>query len=201
MKMGRRILTMTLVMSMTLLTACSPILKSFDPDNVQLSYRVPEKREQKTPDMEIETQMMKMIAQVNRDKYDAVDGTDAYYLLPTGTPLPEGLVDFQSLGFLDDKTTCYAYQALYALDDGSGLGGMPEQGTAGPMEDVKEAADHIHQMVTVLMKYNTETREYKVLYHKIEDVVVSYVVTEDDSDTTAKRLRVSKASELPEGKR
>lgn len=226
MKRCRQILAMAVVVCMMFLTACSPILKSFDPNNVQLSYRVPEKREQEIPKMEIETQALQIIAQTDRDKYDAVDGTDAYYLLPTGTPLPTGLVDFQSLGFLDDKTTCYAYQALYDLKDESGLGGMPEQGLAGPVENVDRSENAVHQMVTILMKYNTETKKYKVLYHKIEEVVVSYVEVEDEKGTTGdteaagtvgttdaasseearsraktKRLRVSKASELPTGKK
>lgn len=201
MKRYRMITAAILVCCILMTTACSPILDHLNPFDVELDYEQPKKREQKTPEMEIDKQVQQIIEQEERDKYDKVDGTDAYYLLPTGTALPSGLVDFQSFGFLDDKTTCYAYQALYALPDETGFGGMPMQGQADAAKSAEVSEQSAHQMVTMLLLYQVETKRYQVLYHNLEEVVVSYVETLDDAQNGTRHLRVSKASALPAGKK
>lgn len=182
-------------------SACSPILNQFNPLDVELNHETPAKREQTTPKPEIEEQIQDLIDREGQDKYDTVEGEDAYYLLPTGVSLPSGLIDFQSLGFMDDKTTCYAYQALYALPDETGLGGMPVQGKARSEPAETTSAMSAHQMVTMLVLYQVETKTYQVLYHSLEDVVVSDVETLDDTKAATRHLRVCKASALLEKKK
>lgn len=185
------------------ISACSPILNNFHPFDVKLDHETAE--EPTDQELKVEEQKIQdLIGKEEQKKYDSVEGMDAYYLLPTGVSLPSGLVDFQSLGFMDDKTTCYAYQALYALPDETGLGGMPMQGSAKsePAATVENIFDKsVHQMVTMLVLYQIETKTYRVLYHNLEEVVVSDVATLDDTKAATRHLRVSKASALPEGKK
>lgn len=200
----RKCLAAVLAGCSLLTSACSPILNQFQPFDVELKRETPEKRETSSPTMQIEEQIQDVIGKKEQEKYDSVEGMDAYYLLPTGVSMPSGLIDFQSLGFMDDKTTCYAYQALYALPDTTGLGGMPMHGSA-KTESAKTteniSAKAAHQMVTMLVLYQVETKTYRVLYHSLEDVVVSDIETLDDTKAATRHLRVSKASALPEGKK
>lgn len=127
----------------------------------------------------------KLMLQADRKKY-AIGGTDAFYLLPCGVPVPEGLVSFKVLDFIDDTTTVYAYQTIYQDADSSGLGEMPESGIAKDYEEVL-SADNMNQMVTILMTYNTKTREYRVLFHQVDNVDVKIRPYNDNGEEMSMR--------------
>ena len=97
--------------------------------------------------------------ELTEEKY-AIQGTDAFYILPAHRPGPKNIVDFQILDFINGTTMIYAYQALDASGDSSGLGGAPEQGTAQDTDNnAGKAITDTETMATVLMAYQINTRQ------------------------------------------
>jgi hypothetical protein len=126
-------------------------------------------------------------------KYE-IGGTEAFYLLPTGTPLPDMLLDFKVLDLIDGRTTIYAYQALYNKSDTSGLGGKGLTGKRESYEDVAEVAiKDIKNLVTVLMSYDTKNQTYKVFYHSITPCTAEYLSGGTDQDKSKTTLSVKPA--------
>ena len=151
---------------------------------------------EKTPE-ELAAQYYKDAEKAEIKKYNTISGKRAFYLLPAGVPWPGGIVSFQLLDVLNDNTTVYAYQTLYALKDTSGLGGQPDSGRKTENETVGEnfipfipdfareitkeptkikgPADKADKLATLIMAYNFETEEYRVLFHDLQNVSVDYI--------------------------
>lgn len=130
------------------------------------------------------------------EKYASVPGERAFYLLPAGIPWPGGMCSFTLLDVISGNTTVYAYQTLYDLSDRKGLGGMPENGKKGKDETVgKDFLRYLPEskgskdidgpmtsdleMATIVMMYNFDTGEYRVLFHDLQDVKVVLTVADD----------------------
>lgn len=127
--------------------------------------------------------------ELTEEKY-AIQGTDAFYILPAHRPGPKNIVDFQILDFINGTTMIYAYQALDASGDSSGLGGAPEQGTAQDADNnAGEAITDTETMATVLMAYQVNTRQYRVLFHQTspydKTAVPEWDETSSSTDTFA----------------
>jgi hypothetical protein len=111
-------------------------------------------------------------------KYD-IGGTEAFYILPTGTPLPDMLLDFKVLDLVNGTTTIYAYQALYHHADETGFGGCDAEGKREPYQDVLSVnTSDIKYLVTVLMAYNTKTQQYRVFHLSLRECTAAYQKTE-----------------------
>ncbi len=109
------------------------------------------------------------------EKYQ-IDGTDAFYILPTGSDLSQGMLNFRLLDLIDGKITIYVYQCLYGLTDISGRGGMPESGKAVRSSTSKinsKALTGNTDLATVIMMYNTETQAYQVIHSWTDEVTVT----------------------------
>ncbi|MDO5408536.1 MAG: hypothetical protein Q4F28_14605 [Eubacteriales bacterium] len=104
---------------------------------------------------------------LQEEKY-RIEGKSAFYILPVHRPAPENIIDFKMLDLVDGTTTVYAYQAIYNHTDQSGLGGAAKHGSS---RDTSNAAGTViknaKNMATILMTYNTDTGEYRVLFHQV----------------------------------
>ncbi len=121
-------------------------------------------------------------------KYD-IGGTEAFYILPTGTNLSKAMLSFKLLDLIDDKITIYAYQVLYGLTDDEGRGGMPASGTAKKVtaKESEEALRGDTKLATVIMMYDTESGNYQVIKSWTDQVHVE----EETGDSGTTRLMVT----------
>lgn len=113
----------------------------------------------------------------------------AFYILPTGVAMPDGMLQFKLIDFTKDNDnnnmTIYAYQALYHApkDDKSGYGGMEQEGEACRKdEEVVTNLSAVTEMVTVLMSYWPDKDTYKVFDIWVDTVEVSYTKMDDSED-------------------
>ncbi len=109
------------------------------------------------------------------EKYQ-INGTDAFYILPTGSDLSEAMLNFRLLDLIDGEITIYVYQCLYGLEDSSGRGGMPATGTAVRSDSSQvnsQALTGNTDLATVIMMYNTKTQAYQVIHSWTDKVTVT----------------------------
>ena len=128
------------------------------------------------------------ISTTEAEKY-AIGGTEAFYILPTGTDLSKAMLSFKLLDLINDKVTIYAYQVLYGLTDNEGRGGMPVSGTAQTVQSkVNDAALRGDtRLATIIMMYDTENKNYQVIKSWTDQVHVE----EETDDNGTKRLMVT----------
>ena len=128
------------------------------------------------------------ISTAEAEKY-AIGGTEAFYILPTGTDLSKAMLSFKLLDLINDRVTIYAYQVLYGLTDDEGRGGMPVSGTAKTVQTkVNDAALRGDtRLATVIMMYDTEDKTYQVIKSWTDQVHAEEET--DDNGTT--RLMVT----------
>lgn len=141
------------------------------------------------------------IKEYQKYSFDVPDDYRAFYLLPAGVPLPGGVINFKVLDFNGTDTFVYAYQSLYkqgdfkpsgtkAYTDDEEVGEFivpqypgfkdSDPGQKGKREKYIEGpATSIKQLVSVLMKYNYKTKEYKVFFREIQPCVVKYKAKEE----------------------
>ncbi|MDO4294720.1 MAG: hypothetical protein Q4D90_00995 [bacterium] len=164
MKFGRkRILGIVLGICL-MLSGCESILLDADLDKSQVEAYRPTVTYVKEEDMD------KMVTVTDSQKYE-IEGTEAFYILPPHQPAPDKLLDFQLLDFVDGTTSIYAYQALCETEDP--LGGEAAAGRAkeGHKDSLTQPATG-DQMATILMSYNTVTKEYQVFFSQIGEVTL-----------------------------
>ena len=141
-----------------------------------------------------ESAMKESISTAETEKYN-IGGTDAFYILPTGTDLSKAMLSFKLLDLIDDKITIYAYQALYGLTDNEGRGGMPTSGTAKEVTaDKKVSAAALlgdTKLATVIMMYDTENGNYQVIKSWTDQV---HVEEQKDDNGTARLMVTLKDS-------
>lgn len=128
------------------------------------------------------------------EKYQSITGKRAFYLLPAGVPLPNGMCSFTFLDVLSGNTTVYAYQILYRLGDETGLGGLSDRGKKEKDEEVGKGSGTLItgpvKLATILMTYNFETEEYRVLFHDLQNAEVAY----RSGETLAMKIRTAEAT-------
>ncbi len=128
------------------------------------------------------------ISTAETEKYE-IGGTEAFYILPTGTDLSKAMLSFKLLDLVDNRYTIYAYQALYGLEDNEGRGGMPESGTAATVKTkVNESALRGDtKLATVIMMYDTEDKNYQIIKSWTDQVRAE----EETNDKGTTRLKVT----------
>ncbi len=135
-----------------------------------------------------EDAMNDSIRTAETEKYE-IGGTEAFYILPTGTDLSKAMLSFKLLDLINDRITIYAYQVLYGLEDTEGRGGMPASGTAKTVQSQnnESALRGDTKLATVIMMYDTEDKNYQVIKSWTDQVRAEEET--DDNGTT--RLMVT----------
>lgn len=151
-----------LILIFTALTGCSSILQS----NGKISTTAETvKGVNVTPTPYMDAQETEDLSDEDLKKY-GIDGTNAFYILPEHKPAPDNIVNFKLLDLIDGTTTIYAYQAYY---NGTDEDGLTSEKTGTAAADYKNYAGGsvidpktVTKTVTVIMSYNTQTRQYNV---------------------------------------
>ena len=186
-----RVLTALFCVLLSLtLSSCESILLNADVEYSTTAYETPDYVDPGEEELDDDS-MKKVIEEGEKKRYE-IEGTDAFYLLPSGTGHPAGVQNFQMLQVENETEVIYGYQILYYMDDPEGLGGVKEEGYAVNNSpnvvyetgSEKRPYERVTQLVTIVMEYHVDSTYYKVLYHHVETIQCLYTTNASTGDET-----------------